>query len=509
MKPKISLASFLVLIGTFIYFILGTAGYDPDFGWHLRFGQIILSQGSIPRLDQFSYTMPSYHFVDHEWTVSVVMAWIFDHFGYIPLVVLFALICIRTLYLLAEGFEKRWTWLLLFLVASTFFAFIGVRVQIITWMFLALLMRLLWQPKEWKRWRYYIPLVFLLWANMHGGFAGGFIIMTIFLIGNGIEKKSFDKKDFFVILLSFFATFINPFGYHLWEEVFRSLTDSSLHAIIQEWAPAVYFPTMAFWIYVALSLSLVIIYRKRYTKTTLFLYGLLFLGGITSMRNIPLFLIVSFYPTLQAVGFLEKEAKSYKHGIERFLKAYVGFTMLCLFLVLPQIGMFFYGVATADKGKPGYPAGAIAYLRKNTPDNQIFSSYNWGGYLIWKLPEKKVFIDGRMPSWRNPNAPSTESSYALGEYLSVLRGEVPFAVTQKKYHIDTVLAPVSELKEHHVMFLGFDLTKNPFLKKFLRADTSFAPIVKTVTQEGWKEVYRDNAAVIYQAPNSIMENHGS
>ena len=30
----------------------------------------------------------------------------------------------------------------------------------------------------------------------------------------------------------------------------------------------------------------------------------------------------------------------------------------------------------------------------------MYNEYDWGGYLLWNLPDKKVFIDGRMAIWR-------------------------------------------------------------------------------------------------------------
>jgi hypothetical protein len=42
-----------------------------------------------------------------------------------------------------------------------------------------------------------------------------------------------------------------------------------------------------------------------------------------------------------------------------------------------------------------YPAGAVHYLRRHPLFGNMFNLDKWGGYLIWALPERKVFIDGR------------------------------------------------------------------------------------------------------------------
>ena len=62
---------FLAIAFNFILsWVRGTFMLDPDFGWHLRMGQIILQTG-IPATDPFSYTMQSYPFVDHEWLTNI------------------------------------------------------------------------------------------------------------------------------------------------------------------------------------------------------------------------------------------------------------------------------------------------------------------------------------------------------------------------------------------------------------------------------------------------------
>ncbi len=498
----------ILFISTFFFFVLrGTIAQDPDFGWHVRIGELIATTGKIPTTDPFSYTMPSYHFVDHEWLTDILLAKIYSWIGVFPITVGFAFLGICALFIASRGADKRWIPVPLFLAAGTLFEFMGIRPQIISWVLLALLMFLLWQKTIWKRWRFFVPLLFLLWANIHGGFAIGIVVLSITILGQMIEQRQVERKNLLVLFLSLIATCINPYGYHLWIEVFKSLADPTLRSSIQEWYPAIYFTNIAFWIYAALSLFLILRYRKLFSVTTVVLYGFLLISGLASMRNIPIFVIVSFFPTMQAISYLYAESGKHLYGKERFAKAYVGFSIICLCLFLPQLGAFLYGTYILKEGHNTYPEGAVAYLRENTPQQHIFSSYDWGGYLIWQLPSQKVFIDGRMPSWRNTSAPSTESSYAFGEYTGILKKEIPFTTIIDKYDIDTVLVSTSDLKEQHLKLFGVDVEKSAFLKRFFRSTISFAPVVSTIKRLGWKEVYRDNTAVIFQ--KSIKRNNES
>src|SRR3989344_213303 len=79
-----------------IYFLKAKNYLDPDFGWSLRLGEFILKNG-IPRTDPFSYTMPSYPYVDYEWLTHVAMAKLYSLSGYTGLALIFTLFAIITI----------------------------------------------------------------------------------------------------------------------------------------------------------------------------------------------------------------------------------------------------------------------------------------------------------------------------------------------------------------------------------------------------------------------------
>ena len=42
-----------------------------------------------------------------------------------------------------------------------------------------------------------------------------------------------------------------------------------------------------------------------------------------------------------------------------------------------------------------YPIKAVEHIRKEGYSGPLYNGYNWGGYLIWALPQMPVAIDGR------------------------------------------------------------------------------------------------------------------
>ena len=133
-----------------------------------------------------------------------------------------------------------------------------------------------------------------------------------------------------------------------------------------------------------------------------------------------------------------------------------------------------------------YPRQAIKFLSENLPTGQIYSSYEWGGYLDWKLPQKKVFIDGRMASWRQKPSLS-ESGYIFGENNSLLLLKISLPQVFKKYKIDTVLLPAAWLIEN---------------KKDSRQEIVSKFVIK-LKKNNFKEIYRDKIAIIYSQKNTF------
>lgn len=494
MTPKARFLPILVFLIIFAgFFFRSYYVQDPDVWWHLRMGEIIMTQG-IPQTDPFSYTMPSYHFVDHEWLADVIIAKIFIQSGMLPLHALFAIISTAVVFLLWRCNPNPFSALIIFLIAGTLFDFVGIRMQIFTWFFLAVLMTVFAHNVLWHKYRYALPFLFLLWANLHGGFAIGYVVLCIWIIGTSLERRQFDRHNYIVLILSFLATFINPYGYHLWEEVTKSLFDPALRTLIQEWFPAVYSNSMPFWVYSTISVVLMLRYQSRFSRTEMFLYLFLLISAMASMRNIPVFLIVSCGMTIRAVTFLAKEAQRYAYGKGRFTKAYYFFCITACVLCVPQLLMI---GSMLPQLQDVPPEGAVTYLKAHMPQGNILTPYGYGGYFILHFPEKRVFIDGRMPSWRNPSAPANESAYAMGDFVKLLTEKESFDTTSRKYTITTVVIPVGDMQPRPKYIFGLSTEKYPKLEKWFSNVFTFSFIVPHIQQSGWKEVYRDGSFVVF------------
>jgi len=76
-KNSVFIGVGFLLIIFVIFLIRGGVFLDPDFGWHLRVGEIIQESG-FPKTDPLSFTMPTFGFVDHEWLTNISISYIYS-----------------------------------------------------------------------------------------------------------------------------------------------------------------------------------------------------------------------------------------------------------------------------------------------------------------------------------------------------------------------------------------------------------------------------------------------
>jgi hypothetical protein len=245
---------FLALI--LVAFLLkGVVLLDPDFGWRLKAGEIFLSEG-IPRTDPFSYTMTSFPWVDHAWFQSMMIAATYPVIGKVGLAFIYACIAAFSLIIslarnkrnVVDGslsalrssldYELGLFGNLVFLLAVyAIFIFFGSRVQVVSWLMLAILLKVVLDPKIWEKWRLFLPAFFVLWVNLHGSFALGILVLFLVLVVRAIRLKNFVLEDIVIAIACVVVSLINPYGTGVWREVWSSASDLKLRFTINEWKP--------------------------------------------------------------------------------------------------------------------------------------------------------------------------------------------------------------------------------------------------------------------------------
>lgn len=195
---------------------------DTDIWGHMRFGLDFLATHTLPALDRYSFTS-SQHWVNHEWASDALFAIAFSKGGLPGLALLRILSLAVALVVLNRGLRQvSWPLRDGLIAAGVLMSMplLGVvRPQIFSFPLYALTLVALSEDARW------LPLVFAVWANLHGGWLIGFgavVVRTVFAP---------TKRRVLIALACAGSTLLTPFGFSLW----WSLAD----AIVRGWADVV------------------------------------------------------------------------------------------------------------------------------------------------------------------------------------------------------------------------------------------------------------------------------
>jgi hypothetical protein len=352
---------------------------DPDFGWHLAAGRYFTVHG-IPSTDVFTYTATSFPWVDHEWLSDIIVYRLYTVGGYVSLAVLYAAMWTFSLWLVG----RRASGPIVMLAALALLPFAGVRAT--TWTVLALALSYALIHARQRRLRWLLPPLFLLWANLHGGF----IIGLLFAGYCALMKRSLHLAAMTCIGAT--LTLCNPYGISMYVEIFRTLGDGQLHGAIQEWLPIgtswQVIPYLALW-----AVGFVLVRGKRW-QSYLGVDVLALGTALAAVRNYPLFIVLSLPTTTTYLGTVLRKipARLPKNQLTALGGILAGLLVLALWS-----GLTIYN-RPLDR-EAFFPSQAVAYLQSHPCPGRLFNDFNYGGYILWKLPSTQVYIDGRMPSW--------------------------------------------------------------------------------------------------------------
>jgi hypothetical protein len=464
--------SLLGALTTLLAFVIySRTPIDADLWWHLRAGQVMWEQKSILLRDIFSYTRNGTPWVNAFW-LSEIWMYALDHFGgYFLLAGFVALTGALTFNMIFRRLRGNpvlngFLTLLAILTAAPIW---GPRPQILSFLLIAWLDG--WLAK--KRASWILVPVFIVWVNVHGGWFWGFLLILAHLAGRLVDfilVQPDGKKGIFAevkalaiwTVISAFAVAVNPNGLAIWKLPFQQVNVSLQ---IQEWLSPDFhmigFHPML-WMVFLLLIAAPLAGRPNWPQ----LFKVLGFAYLTfvSQRTIALFAIVAVPLLAEWLNaILEQIARNrpslpnpslpdvWRRGINATLVILLGLSALANL----------YQVSLPAKVDAAYPTAALDWVQEQRPDGRIFNSYNWGGYLIWNLPDQPVFIDGRADMY---------GSDLIQEWHDVVNASASSEAILDKWDVQWV---------------------------FLEPDW---PIVTLLKASGWKIAYEDKQAVILERP---------
>lgn len=382
--------------------LLGVAGglaalseVQPDFWWLLRAGQDIWHTGRVPLVDHYSYTAAGRDWPNHEWLWEA-SAYALHHVGGMPLVAAStALMVYLTLRVLLRLTEATGYVVPILLVTTVPLLSVSwtMRPQVTSLLLFSVTMLALRRDQLW-----WIPPLFLVWANLHAQVVmGGALLATATALAavrwlrlrTGQERARVQRLVL-VSAASAAATLVTPLGVGLWAYVLGANGRPGQHAI-QEWHNAFEVNAAALWFWVVAGLVALAAVRRperlRDWSAQVPLAGALAMAplALLAVRNIPFFVVPAVPLLMTLLEFRTRRAIGTVPRAPLVLAA-VGLVAAVAVAVTWAFGPRALG------WRPVSPA--LASALRACPGN-LFNGYETGSALIWWTPDVKVFVDNR------------------------------------------------------------------------------------------------------------------
>ena len=469
MRKKLKSPTYIGIL-VFLALLFFIAPIDTDLGWHLRYGEHFLNTGKFMRTNELTYLVPGYLWPNSYTLYQILTTMIYKYVGLIGLSIAYSVLMVIT-FIGYDHINPKFTRVnfLLFLFISLFgwkVLHLGFRAQVFTISFLVLIYYLLKHAKPKTLAILSLP-IFAIWVNLHGGYILGLIVLGFAVIDPLINKDK-ERSTYLsiAIVLGFIGTLINPYTYKVYEEAFRHM-QVPMHTLIAEWVR----PTPIYAILTVILGLLAIFAQFKYKSKEKAFWGLNLATfsylALEARRNLPEF-ILAFTLSLYE-PFKKQFDKIESNQAVQLIVTLVLMTGIP-FLLFTSSSTNYKLTSSQDyycqNGILPLPCDAIGYIKDNDIEGQnVYSSYEWGGYLSWQLPQYNFFVDGRTPAW-----PTNEDKSPYTIYLEIIQARVGYQERLDGYGTDWLLIGKGT-------FLDLELQENE--------------------DSPWKEQYRDDIAVIY------------
>jgi hypothetical protein len=472
--------SFLTFLLLFVGFFHPITSITQDLGRHFLLGDIILKTFNVPKTNLFSYTYPNFSFINLHWLSEVFLFIIFKFSGYNGLLIISTIIVSVSFGLIFLKLKKISNFNALSICSILYLLILfertDIRPEIFSFLFLSIFIVILYKYRDkYTKWIYILPLIELLWVNMHIYFIVGNALIFFFFIENLIfeRKRIFSKKTKVlgtVFILSLIATIINPNG--ISGAIYPLLFQQNYGYQIEE-NQNIFFlwqifqkQTIAFFaIASSLLLSSFLILFKKTRLIDLILSIFFVYLAASAIRNFPLFVFGTFFAFVYNYSFILNKLSS---KINKIFYVVIPFIFIYLIFNIPQTKGFGFGVES------GATAGANFFL-KNNLKNPIFNNFDIGSYLDYRFyPRIKVFIDSRPGEY--------PADFFTNVYIPMQYDENVFNRVDRHYNFSSI-------------FFSY-LDQTPWANSFIHT---------IVRNPKWKIVYIDDYSLVLVKNNKQNE----
>ncbi len=465
----------LLLPVSYLIFIASAESIElvtADLGRHITNGKLIINaltngldlRSSTPLFTNFySYTLPAQEAMNHHWLSGVVFHYLYEMFGFdgLELVNVFCILAANLIFFFAAQKYSNRNIALLALIAFIPITClrIEVRPESFSYLFMAaefLLITLFIKEKLSKKTLLIsIPLLQLIWINLHLFFIFGIFIICAQLLSFVISKDKEKIKTFSQLLaLTLIASLFNPahilgvieplmifkgYGYMIAE-------NQSIFFMQKRFPNNPIYPYFEFLILITL-ISAFFNYKK--VKLQEWILALIIIIPITlaAFKTNRLMPVTAFYLIPFLASSIFNNLAAIKNEINKktwdILIKISSISLMIFFLWLYQ----FYFHRSIDKYQ--YKAGmnnSANFILANSVPAPIFNNFDIGGYFIFHLfPRYRPFVDNRPEAY--------QTAFFEDIYLPMLKSEDTWKNLSENYNLQTIYFMRHDATEHAQPFL--------------------------------------------------------
>ena len=468
--------SYIVFTVSFIllYYFTEELMNWPDTGWHIFVGDYMRENRQFPVSNFVSHTAPYVPWLNISWVFDLILSYLHHFTGPESLIFFSNAIVALTIMIVFENVYKRGVSVEVAFIATFLCGFIMInysaaRPHIISFFFLAIFHRLLHESREKGTGKLIIvlPLLTAIWANFHGGFLAGFILIGAYGLEAvcKLELKRI-KHLFFTGVLNFGAIFCTPLGLDMPDAMTKAY-GSIITPQILEWQPISFTQNMSSMLFIALFFLVSNLQYKEIPLADKILTIAWIFLAMDSRRHLPIMgMIAAPYIAISIQRFQKERNEELEQSIhsakQKLINLSIG-AVLCSVLII-----FSYSILSKEKlmnKKPFHREEStkpvVDFILENYPDHTTYNPYGMGGEMIYYSDGAlKVFVDGR--------AGTAYTEEILKAFLDISFGAPNWYELLEEYDINLVTT-----------------------------NTDASLITRLELTKEWKEVYKDDYYVIY------------
>ena len=474
--PRLNAVLFIILFLSVLTLGPRMLNIDGDLPRHLLMGKYVLETGAPPAQEIFSYIYENRPYTPQEWLAGVVYYIAYRLLGLNGVILLAGILIAATFALLysevvSHSDERVPTFLLMILGALVTSIHWVTRPHLFTMLLLAIWLILTDRLRRGIRVKLWIfPALMGLWANIHGEFIAGFLVLAAyiagwvwqFLVSRSNTSVGTGKSLTSALLFSLPASMLSPAGFRTWDIVFGYVRNRYLLSRIVETRPpdftrAEYWPLL---ILLGISILLLATRKVRFAPAFFFLIAGFGAMSLLSARNAHLAGVVfPFVLSSTLERNIEVQPLRALEAIIRVMEGQVRGVVLPIVLTILLSALVLAGpLAGFNRFEPSvFPVEAITWLEDHPQTGRMFNAFDWGGYILLHLwPGQKTFIESH----------TDVTGEATQKYEKVITLQQGWQRIFEEYNIAwAILAPEW-------------------------------PLAKELKVQGWEIVYQDQTAVI-------------